>query len=338
MTRFADPLVLLALAILPLLGILYGRWVARRRTRLVYSNLRFFEDVQPTLRQRLRALPLALRFACLALLVLALARPQSGASSTTIESEGIDIVLALDISGSMLAVDMTSEARGAAPRDVTRIEVAKAAARDFIQGRQSDRIGLVVFAGQAITQCPPTLDYPVLLQFLDRVKVGDLEDGTAVGTALVTAVNRLRQSESKSRVIILLTDGANNAGTIDPITAAKVAKAVGIKVYTIAAGREENARFAVETFFGRQYVRQYSPIDEKALQEIAAIGGGLFFRATSPEKLTEIYRRIGDMEKTKTETKQYVEYSELSGWLVVPALCLLGLEGLLANTVFRRMA
>ncbi len=337
MSRFANPWILAALLLLPLLGFVWWRWVAPRRPRLAFSNLRLFEDVRPSTRQRLRGLPLVLRFACLALLVLALARPQSGASSTTLESEGIDIILTLDISGSMLAVDMTPEARGAVERDVTRLEVAKAAAREFIQGRQADRIGLVVFAGQSITQCPPTLDYAVLLQFLDRVKVGDLEDGTAIGTAIVTAVNRLRTSDAKSRVLILLTDGANNSGTVDPMTAAKIAKAVGVKIYAIGAGREENARFAVDTFFGRQYVRQYSPIDEKTLREIARIGGGLYFRATSPEKLQEIYAQIGEMEKTKVETKQYIEYSELAQWLVVPALALLGLEGLLAHGYFRRL-
>jgi Ca-activated chloride channel homolog len=337
MTRFANPWILIALLLIPVFAVVYWRWVASRRPRVSFSNMRLFEDVQPSVRQRLRWLPIGLRFACLALLIVALARPQAGASSTSIESEGIDIILTLDISGSMLAVDMTSESRGAVDRDVTRLEVAKAAASEFIKGRQADRIGLVVFAGQAITQCPPTLDYAVLLQFLDKVKVGDLEDGTAIGTAIVTAVNRLRTSDAKSRVLILLTDGANNAGTVDPITAAKVAKAVGVKIYAIGAGREENARFAVDTFFGRQYVRQYSPIDEKTLREIARIGDGLYFRATSPEKLSQIYHRIGEMEKTKVQTKQYVEYSELAGWLVVPALLLLGLEGILTHGVFRRM-
>jgi len=337
-TRFANPTLLIALAFLPVLGFIYWRYVVPRRTTLRFSNLRLFEDVRPSLRQRLRLLPLLLRFACLALLVIALARPQAGASSTTIESEGIDIILTLDISGSMLAVDMTPDSRGAVQRDVSRLDIAKGAAREFIQGRQSDRVGLVIFAGQALTQCPPTLDYNVLLQFLDQVKVGQIEDGTAIGTAIVTAVNRLRTSDAKSRVLILLTDGANNAGTVDPITAAKVARAVGIKIYTIAAGREENARFPVDTFFGRQYVRQYSPIDEKTLREIANIGGGLYFRATSPEKLAEIYKQIGDMEKTKVQTKEYVEYSELASRLVVPALALLLLEGVLAHGVFRRLA
>jgi len=238
----------------------------------------------------------------------------------------------------MLAVDMTPDMRGAVERDVSRIDVVKQAARDFIQGRTADRIGLVTFAGQSLTQCPPTLDYTVLLQFLDRVKVGDIEDGTAIGTALVTAVNRLRTSEAKSRVIILLTDGGNNAGTVDPITAAKVGRAMGIKIYTIGAGREDNARFPVDTFFGRQYVRQYSPIDEKTLQEIAAIGAGQYFRATSPEKLAAIYKEIGAMEKTKVETKEYVEYAELAGYFVVPALVLLVLEGILTHSVFRRLA
>lgn len=338
MSRFATPWVLAVLVLLPVLAAIHWKWILTRRARLRYSNLRLFEDVQPSLRQRLRWLPLALRFACLGLLVVALARPQAGASSTTIESEGIDIVLTLDISGSMLAVDMTPDVRGAVQRDLSRLDVAKASARDFVLGRKTDRLGLVIFAGQSITQCPPTLDYNVLLQFLDQVKVGQLEDGTAIGTALVTAVNRLRESDAKSRVIVLLTDGANNAGTVDPITAAKVAKAVGVKIYTIGAGREENARFPVETFFGRQYVRQYSPIDEKTLREIAEIGGGLYFRATSPEKLREIYARIGEMEKTKVETKEYVEYSELAAWLVVPALVLLVLEGALGYGVLRRVA
>jgi Ca-activated chloride channel family protein len=338
MTRFADPWVLAGFAALPILAFAVWRWIWPRRARVRFSNLQLFQDVQPTLRQRLRLLPAALRLVCLGLLIVALARPQAGARSTTIESEGIDIMLALDVSGSMLAVDMTPEARGAVQRDVSRLEVSKQAARDFVAGRQSDRIGLVVFSGQAMTQCPPTLDYGVLLQFLDQIQTGQMEDGTAIGTGLLTAVNRLRQSDAKSRVVILLTDGANNAGTVDPITAAKVAKTVGVKVYTIGAGREENARFPVETFFGRQYVRQYSPIDEKTLKEIADIGGGLYFRATSPEKLAAIYRRIGEMEKTKVETKEYVEYSELaSGW-VLPALALLLLEGLLAQTWLRRLA
>ena len=337
MTRFASPWILLSLGVLPLLVVAYWRWVLPRRARLHFSSLRLFQDVPRSARQRLRQLPVGLRIACLGLLVLALARPQSGASSTSIESEGIDIILTLDISGSMLAVDMSPESRGATVRDVSRLEVAKAAAREFILGRQTDRIGLVIFAGQAVTQCPPTLDYNVLLQFLDQVKVGQIEDGTAIGTAVVTAVNRLRESTAKSRVIVLLTDGANNAGMVDPITAAKVAKAVKVKMYTIAAGREENARFPVDTFFGRQYVRQYSPIDEKTLQQIAAITGGLFFRATSPEKLKGIYEQIGRMEKTKVETKEYVEYSELASDLVLPALALLALEGILTQVVFRRL-
>jgi len=339
MSRFANPLLLITLAALPLIALVYLRFVAGHRPRVRFSNLRLFEDVQPSVRQRLRVLPFVLRFACLSLLLVALARPQAGASSTSVESEGIDIVLTLDISGSMMAVDMTPEARGATPvGDVTRLDVAKQAAREFIQGRKTDRLGLVIFAGQALTQCPPTLDYNVLLQFLDQVHVGMIEDNTAIGTAIATGVNRLRETTGKSRVMILLTDGANNAGTVDPITAAKVAKAVGVKIYTIAAGRDENARFAVDTFFGKQYVRQYTPIDEKSLQEIAKLTGGLFFRATSPEKLTAIYKQIGDLEKTKVETKEYVEYSELADRLVWPALVLLALEGILAQTWFRRLA
>ncbi len=337
MMRFGNPWILVALLAVPLLLAAYLRWVRPRRTVLQFSSLRFLQDTRPSLRQRVQPLPLLLRLVALLLLVLALARPQSGSSSTSIDSEGIDIILTLDISGSMLAVDMTSDRRGATRQDVSRLEVAKEAARDFVEGRTADRIGLVVFAGQALTQCPPTLDYSVLLRFLDEVQTGQIEDGTAIGTALVTAVNRLRDSEAKSRVIILLTDGASNAGTIDPITAAKVARAMGVKIHTIAAGREENARFPVETFFGRQYVRQYSPIDEETLKKIAALGDGKHFRATSPEKLAEIYAEIGEMEKTRIETKVYVEYSELAQALVLPAFWMLLLEGFLTHGFLRRL-
>jgi Ca-activated chloride channel family protein len=337
MSRFESPWFLAALIVVPLLAAAYLRWVRPRRAYLQFSSLRLLHDARPTLRQRLHPLPVVLRVIALLLLILALARPQSGVSSTTVESEGIDIILAVDISGSMLAVDMMPETRGATRRDVSRLDVSKRAARDFIEGRVTDRIGLVVFAGHALTQCPPTVDYPVLLRFLDEVEVGQIDDGTAIGTALVTSVNRLRDSEAKSRVVVLLTDGANNAGTVDPTTAAKVAKALGVKLYTIGAGREENARFPVETFFGRQYVRQYSPIDEVTLKKIAEIGGGRYFRATSPEKLTEIYEEIGEMERTRIETKQYVEYSELAHGLVLPAFALLLLEGLLFHVVLRRV-
>jgi Ca-activated chloride channel family protein len=337
MTRFAQPWILAALAAVPVLVWVYWRWVRPRRAVLQFSSLRFLHDTKASLRQRLQPLPTVLRLAALVLLIVALARPQSGSSSTSIDSEGIDIIMVLDISGSMLAVDMTSERRGATRQDVSRLEVAKQAAREFIEGRVSDRIGLVIFAGQAVTQCPPTLDYAVLLDFLHNVQVGQIEDGTAIGTALVTAVNRLRESEAKSRVIILLTDGANNAGTVDPITAAKVAKAMDVKIHTIGAGREENARFPVETFFGRQYVRQFSPIDEETLKKIAAIGEGRYFRATSPEKLTQIYAEIGEMEKTRIETKVYVEYSELAQSLVLPAFLMLLLEGFMSQVWLRRL-
>lgn len=338
MTRFENPWVLLALLLLPLLFAAYRRWVRPRRVRLRFSNLRLFRDAKPGLRHRLHPLPLLLRFVVLALLILALARPQSGVSSTSVESEGIDIILVLDTSGSMQAVDMTPETRGATTvRDVSRIDVAKQAAREFIEGRTSDRIGLVIFAGQALTQCPPTLDYRVLKDFLSKVDVGQLDDGTAIGTALATATNRLRESEAKSRVVILLTDGDNNAGVIDPITAAKAAAALGVKIYTIGAGREENPRFPVEGFFGRQYIRQSSPIDEETLKKIANIGKGQYFRATSPEGLSRIYEEIGELEKTKVETKEYVDYTELAQAVVVPAFVLLLLEALLAHWVLRRL-
>ena len=338
MTRFENPWVLLLLLLLPLLYLAYRRWVYTRRVRLRFSNLRLFRDAKAGFRHRLHPLPLVLRFMALALVVMAIARPQSGVSSTSVESEGIDIILVIDTSGSMQAVDMTPETRGAtSTRDVSRIDVSKQAAHEFIDARTSDRIGLVVFAGQALTQCPPTLDYRVLKGFLSKVDVGQLEDGTAIGTALATATNRLRESKAKSRVVILLTDGDNNAGMIDPITAAKAAHALGVKIYTIGAGREENPRFPIEGFFGKQYIRQSSPIDEETLKKIAGIGDGQYFRATSPEGLSRIYDEIGELEKTRIETREYVDYTELAQGLVVPAFLLLLLEAVLAQTVLRRL-
>ncbi|MCP5113989.1 MAG: VWA domain-containing protein, partial [bacterium] len=202
----------------------------------------------------------------------ALARPQAGARGVNVSSEGVDIMIALDVSGSMQAIDLKPN---------NRLEAAKLVAADFIRGREADRLGMVVFAGVSFVQCPLTLDYAVLLSLMDEIKIGMMEDGTAIGMAIVNCVNRLKESEAESKVAILLTDGVNNAGTIDPATAAQVARTVGVRFYTIGVGKEGEALFPVnDPIFGQRFVRQQTEIDEEILQQIAAETGGRYFRAT----------------------------------------------------------
>jgi Ca-activated chloride channel family protein len=263
------------------------------------------------------------------LMTVALARPQTGGTRMEVRSEGIDIILALDISGSMRAEDFKPH---------NRLHVAKEVAKSFVQGRNGDRIGLVVFAGGAYTQCPLTLDYGVLQTLLDEVDFGQVPDGTAVGMALATSVNRLRGAEGKSRVVILLTDGQNNAGEVDPLTAAEAARALGVRVYTIGAGTEGKARVPVDDpVFGRRYVTIEAHLDEETLSKIASLTGGRFFRATSAEALESIYQEIDALEKTEAETFEYVQYNERGPWLALLAVILLGGGLLVSETVVNRI-
>jgi Ca-activated chloride channel family protein len=257
-----------------------------------------------------------------------LARPQSTSKEEKITTKGIDIVLAMDVSSSMLAEDF---------RPKNRIEAAKMVAKEFIKGRKNDRIGLVVFAGESFTQCPLTLDYGVLYTILDHLKVASKDwDGTAIGMGLATAINRLKDSKAKSKVIILLTDGRNNRGQIDPITAARMAKAFGIRVYTIGTGTRGTAMYPVQDpLWGTRYVPMRVDIDEDLLRQIARITGGKYFRATSTEKLREIYKEISKMEKTKIEVKEYTRYEEFFVYFLALALVLLLAEVVLANTYFK---
>ncbi|MGH7483735.1 MAG: VWA domain-containing protein, partial [Longimicrobiales bacterium] len=265
----------------------------------------------------LRALPAALRGAVAALLILAIAEPRTGLSSVSIESEGIAIAIVLDISSSMLAEDF-------APSN--RIDVARERVVDFIRGRRADRIGLVAFAGEALTQVPLTIDYPILFQALQEVQPGLLEDGTAIGTAIATAANRLRRVESESRVMILMTDGENNRGEIDPITAARAAEAFEIRIYTIGVGTEGVARMPIARGpFGYQYANVAVHIDEELLTEIAQITGGRYFRATNEAALDSIYRRIDELETTPIDIRRYVDYTPHSLPFILLALC--GLMG-----------
>jgi Ca-activated chloride channel family protein len=279
-----------------------------------------------------RTLPVA-RVLALMLLVVALARPQIVRHEEEIHTEGIDIMLALDISGSMQAEDFKPK---------NRIFVAKQTISQFLGLAKNDRIGLVVFAGEAFTQCPLTLDYDVLRTLIDKVEIGMIEDGTAIGTALANCVSRLKDSAAKSKVVILLTDGENNAGKIDPATAAKIAQALGVRVYTIGVGKEGGAPIPVNhPVYGRVYARNpdgslvLSKMDEGLLRSIAESTGGQFFRATDADALRRIYAQILDLERTKFEVKRFERAAEYYRWAAMPALALLVLEVLLANTRLR---
>jgi Ca-activated chloride channel family protein len=270
-----------------------------------------------------------LRIVVIILLILALARPQSSKGDESITTEGIDIILTLDVSGSMQAEDFKPN----------RLEAAKQVAADFIRGRRNDRIGLVIFAGHSATQAPLTLDYEVLLSLLEKVHIGMLqEDGTAIGMATANSVNRLRNSQARSKVIILLTDGVNNKGEIDPLTAANLAKALQIKIYTIGAGSKGRAFVTVDDpIFGKRPVQIQADLDEETLQEVAELTEGKYYRATDEKSLAGIYEEIEQLEKSKIGVKQYKEYIELFPYLVYVALGLFCVEIFLANTRFRKV-
>jgi Ca-activated chloride channel family protein len=325
--QFANPEFLWLLPALPLVFLV--RWWRRERlfARVQFSSLNLFNAAPRTLRERLRGVPVTLRVIAVALLIVALARPQSVSSRENISTEGIDIVLVLDISGSMLAEDFNPN----------RLEAAKQVAEEFIDGRTGDRIGLVIFSAQSFTQCPLTSDYSVLKNLLREVKNGMIEDGTAIGLGLANAVNRLKESKAKSKVVILLTDGVNNRGEIDPLTAAKIAVTYGVRVYTIGVGAQGQAPYPVQTPFGIQRRLVPVEIDEKVLTTIAGMTGGNYYRATDNRKLRAIYRAIDELEKTKIEVTAYRRYSELyPGWLAAAFGALL-LELILSATLFRKL-
>ncbi|KAA3618216.1 MAG: VWA domain-containing protein [Calditrichaeota bacterium] len=326
--RLAYPFFLSLLILIPVLLFWYFRR-HRRKATIRFSNIGLLKQIKPGLGHHLRHSLFLLRLAVIAIIIIALARPQSGRTEEEITTEGIDIVLILDVSSSMLAEDF---------RPKNRIQAAKVVATDFIEGRRNDRIGMVVFSGKSYTQCPLTLDYGILINFMKDIEVGIIEDGTAIGLAIANAVNRLKDSEAKSKVAILLTDGRNNAGEIDPITAAKVAKTFGIKFYTVGVGTHGEALYPVDDpFMGKRYVRMPVDIDEDMLKQVANITEGQYFRATDNQSLENIFKEIDGLEKTKIEVKQYTRYSELfTNWLWA-ALALLLFELVLANTRFRKI-
>lgn len=326
--EFANKYSLLLLVLLVPLAWAYWRWVWKRRRAIRFSDLGTALRVNRRWSRYQPHIPFALRLLVLVLLIVAMARPRSGVTYEDISSEGIDIVLTMDVSSSMLAEDLR--------RGISRLEVAKKVVADFISRRKHDRIGLVAFAAKAITRCPPTLDYRILDSQIEQLQIGSIEDGTAIGVALASSANRLRNSKAKSRVIVLLTDGMNNRGEIDPLTAARVSEAQGLKVYTIGVGTRGTAPVPVKDAFGRTRYQQIPvEIDEKVLREIASMTGGKYYRAMDARELQNIYQQIDTLEKTKIEVREYKRFRELFALFLFPALGVFVLELFLAGTRFR---
>jgi len=324
---FAYAWVLYLLIAIPILIAWYFFKGRNNFASVKYSSINIFDEAPITIRERLKHLPFILRMVALGLLIVALARPQSFTSGENVSTEGIDIAMVLDISGSMLAEDLKPN----------RLNAAKNVIDDFVEGRISDRIGLVVFAREAFTQCPLTIDYNVLRNLLLDIRSGMIEDGTAIGNAIANGVNRLKESDAKSRIIILLTDGVNNSGEVDPISAAEIANTFGIRIYTIGVGSRGEAPYPVKTPFGTRYQMVPVEIDEDVLKEISRITGGQYFRATDNRALKEIYEKIDKLEKTKIDITSYSNAKELYySWLGGGLLFLL-MELGLSRTIFRKI-
>lgn len=336
----ASPYLLLLLLALPVV-IVFGYAGRRSKASILYSSTEFLRDIRPSLMYRLRHVLPAMRCIALAAIVVALARPQKGQERIVVSTEGIAIQMVVDISGSMRAEDMFLGGER-----MNRLEALKRVFKDFIAGgdglggRQNDIIGMVTFARYPDTRCPLTLDHGVLLKLIDETEIvkDRNEDGTALGEATALAVERIKDAKPQSKVIILLTDGENNAGNADPVRAAEIAKALGIKIYTIGAGTRGFAPLPVTLPSGETILRQVRvSIDEKTLEKIAETTGGKYFRATDGDSLKSIYREIDEMEKTKTESVKYEDYTELFPYFLFPGLGLLLLEHLLVSTRFRRV-
>lgn len=331
MFTFKDPWLLAFLALVPIVTLI--ALMRRTRASFKFSTEALFDGVKPTLRQRLNRLPLFLRAAGTALVILALARPQTVSSHTKTISEGVDIVIDIDTSTSMLAEDFRI-----GNHRINRFDVVKDVVKDFIKKREDDRIALVAFAARAYTVCPLSTDYSWLDENLDRVQVGMMEDATAVGSAMASSLNRLRTSKTKSRIIILLTDGISNAGNISPLTAAEAAKAMKVKIYTIGVGSKGLVPYPMKDMYGRT-VYQNIPIDldEDTLRKIADMTGGKYYRASDTAALYKIYDDINRLERSNIEHYGYMEYTELFYYFLIPGLALIALEILLANTVFMKV-
>jgi Ca-activated chloride channel family protein len=330
--QFATPWLLILLLLVPWLAARH--YWARQRTRpatIKHATTSLARGLPRSWRIVWRPVLTALRLLTIALAVIALARPQIVSARETITGEGVEIALALDISGSMASLDFEPN---------NRLEAAKLVIGDFIAARPYDKIGLVIFSSQAYNQSPLTLDHNMVARSLEQAELASelgIEDGTAIGLGIANAANMLAHSDAESKVVVLLTDGVNNAGQIDPLTAAEAAKALGIKVYTIGAARPGQVPVPVQGLFGEQVVYQESVLDEETLRQVADITGGQYFRAEDTAGLEAIYDEINGLEKSQVEVKVYNQYYELFGWLLVPALIIFVLEIALRNTTFRKV-
>lgn len=323
--QFLNPYILLVACIVPLL-LIYYILVGRRRATLIVSST---QGTAPrTLRYYLRHVPIVLRLLAILAMVIALARPVVVHHESETTTEGVDIVLAMDISGSMLARDFTPD----------RLSASKRLATEFVAERTGDRLSVVAFAGEAFTQCPLTADQAAVGTMLSRLRSGVVEDGTAIGNGLATAINRLRESGAKSRVVVLLTDGVNNRGQISPIMAAEIARDLGIKVYTIGVGSRDKAPMpAIDPFGNQTFVMADVEIDEELLRNIASTTSGRYFRANDNEALRNIYQQINELEKSEVQVTHYTSYDELFGRWLLLALLLLALEFIVARVILNRL-
>ncbi|MDO8525324.1 MAG: VWA domain-containing protein [Candidatus Omnitrophota bacterium] len=331
MFAFKYPLILLSITLVPVLALVLLK--KRTESAFTFPSRDLVDGLKSTLRSRFIRVPVFLRLGAVLLLILAFARPQSVLEGMKTISEGVDIVLALDTSTSMLAEDFKiGSAR------INRFDVVRSVVKEFVEKRKDDRIGMVAFAARSYTVCPLTTDYGWLNENLDRVGIGMIEDGTAIGSAIASSCNRLRTSKTQSKIIILITDGVNNAGSISPVMAAEAARALGVKVYTIGVGTKGLVPYPLRDAYGRK-VYQNIPIEinEEVLKRIASVTGGKYYPASDTETLRKIYDDINRLEKSIIEHFGYKEYSELFYCFLIPGLFLLLMEILLANTVFMRV-
>jgi len=328
---FAHPWLLLLLLGIPVLAWLKGKFGGT--AAVTFSTTAMLAEIGSRQRNRAGAFLAGLSYLALALFIIALARPQLGRVTTRVQATGVDIMLVLDVSRSMLAEDFTIGNSRA-----NRIDTVKIVTEQFIRQRPNDRIGIVAFAGRPYLVSPLTLDHDWLIRNLERLRIGLVEDGTAIGSAIASAANRLKDKEAKTKLIVLLTDGDNNAGKVQPLTAAEAAKALGIRIYTIGAGTEGEAPFPLQNAFGRTVYRNVLvKFDEKTLSEIATITNGQYFRATDTNSLRKIFSEIDKMEKTKIEVERTAQYRDLFQYVLIPGIACLLLEILLSQTVWRRL-
>ncbi len=328
MIRLADPYLLLLL--IPAVSIFF---FSRETTgRIRFSNIKILKEVVGNNTINPKLILKFIRFIVLVFLIFAISRPQSGRKFTEVTSEGIDIILTIDTSGSMMAQDFKIDGK-----QLQRLDIVKIVVTDFIDKRASDRMGLVVFGDEAYTQCPLTLDHGILMDFLDKIKIGMVGQSTAVGSAIGISVNRIKDLKSKSKIIILLTDGENTSGQINPLKAAEIAKTYGVKIYTIGVGSNGPAPFLVETIFGKRFHYQDVKLDEKSLIEIARITDGKYYRAKNTGQLEKIYKDIDKLEKVEVKVKEYTEYNELFHYFLLMGLIVLLFELILANTKLRKI-